>query len=25
VHIEPWAGRERLLLEFSKPTLHAAA
>jgi SAM-dependent methyltransferase len=25
VHIQPWPGRERLFLEFSKPTLHAAA
>jgi ubiquinone/menaquinone biosynthesis C-methylase UbiE len=25
VHIQPWGGRERLLLEFSKPTLQAAA
>jgi SAM-dependent methyltransferase len=25
VHIRTWAGRERLLLQFSKPTLHSAA
>ena len=25
VHIQPWSGRERLFLEFSKPTVHTAA